>query len=124
MSQRRGPQVQPEEAEGRGGPRAPCPRLFLSRPLLTPVKQGWGRLAWQCIWEVAYVQISKKKKKVGGACPLPPAAPSPKDRQQKQGGAAILLHPSCMAVEGGQEAVGEVGSVPARSHPGGSSAGP
>lgn len=64
---------------------------------LDPIKQGWSRLAWQCVREVVYVQISKKK----GAGPAPLASPPPPpNRQQKQGGAAILLHPSCMAVGG------------------------
>lgn len=42
---------------------------------LDPIKQGWGRLAWQCVWEVAYVQISKKK---GRGLPPRLTAPSPK----------------------------------------------
>lgn len=63
---------------------------------LDPIKQGWGRLARQCVWELAYVQISKKK---GRGLPPRLTAPPP-NRQQKQGGAAILLHPSCMAVGG------------------------
>lgn len=43
---------------------------------LDPIKQGWSRLAWQCVWEVVYVQISKKEG--GGACPPRLTAPSPK----------------------------------------------
>lgn len=74
-------------------PRAPLPTTVPVPAPLDPIKQGWGRLAWQCVWEVAYVQISKKK----GAGPAPsPHRPPPPNRQQKQGGAAILLHPSCM----------------------------
>lgn len=45
------------------------------RTPLDPIRQGWGRLAWQCVWEVAYVQISKKK---GRGLPPRLTAPSPK----------------------------------------------
>lgn len=99
-------------------PRTPCPLLSLSRPLLTPSSRGgagWPGSAcgkWPC---------ANQQKEGAGPAPSP-HRPLPQTGSKSRVGRPYCFTHHAWRWEGRWEAVGEVGSVPARSHPGGSTA--